>query len=163
MMENRPGGKSLAIYGVVAGGIFIAILITAGVVLGIYFLHPDISPVKVAYQPVFTVVIANTLTPILTLPVAITATTTPVPPGQIGIGVYVRVSGTKGEGLRLRKNPGIDNPMLFLGMESEVFQIKDGPKQADNFIWWYLQAPYDKNRSGWAVQDYLAPILSPGN
>lgn len=163
MMEKRPGGKSLANYGVVAGGIFIAILMTACVVLVMYFLHPETAPVQTAYQPVFTVVTANTLTPILTMPVAIVVTTTPIPPGQIGIGVYVRVSGTKGEGLRLRKNPGINNPMLFLGMESEVFQIKEGPKQADNFIWWYLQAPYDKNRSGWAVQDYLAPIQSPGN
>jgi hypothetical protein len=163
MLENRPGCKSFINYWVTAGGIFIAFLITGVAVLVIYFIHPDSSPVQTAYQPLFTVVTANTLTPILTMPVVITATKTPVPAGQIGIGVYVRISGTKGEGLRLRKNPGINFPMLFLGTESEVFQITEGPKQADNFYWWHLQAPYDKNRSGWAVQDYLVPIKSPGN
>jgi hypothetical protein len=160
-MHNRSDRNRFSGLGVLFGGIFIAISITAGIVLLVLFLHPNTAPEQAILQPVFTVVVANTLTPVLTIPAAASPTPTRVPPGQIGIGVYVRISGTKGEGLRLRKDPGINNPMLFLGMDSEVYQVKDGPKQADNYQWWYLQAPYDKNRSGWAVQDYLTPIENP--
>jgi hypothetical protein len=160
-MNNSSNRNRFGSLGVFIGGIIIAISITAGIVLLVFLLHPNPLPEQTALEPVFTVMAAKTLTPILTLPAAASPTPTRVPPGQIGIGVYVRVSGTKGEGLRLRKDPGISNPMLFLGMDAEVFQVKDGPKQADNFKWWYLQAPYDKNRSGWAVQDYLTPIENP--
>jgi hypothetical protein len=88
----------------------------------------------------------------------VTVVPTPLPAGQMGIGAYVQIFGTGGDGLRLRGGPGTTFAPLFLGMESEVFKVTDGPKDADGFTWWYLVAPYDDNRKGWAAQTYLSVI-----
>jgi hypothetical protein len=48
-------------------------------------------------------------------------------------------------------------------MDSEVFMVKDGPKDADGFTWWFLEAPYDPQRSGWAASNYLQVIQSTPN
>ena len=87
-------------------------------------------------------------------------TVTP-PPGQIGVGGYVQISGTEGAGLRIRSAPGLNSATVFRGDESETFQVKDGPKQADEHTWWYVVAPYDSTRAGWAAADFLAVIPSP--
>jgi hypothetical protein len=103
-----------------------------------------------------------TLTPVSpTLPVITTPTPSPVPQGGIGIGAYVRISGTSGQGVNLRAKPGTSSAILLVGMDAEVFLVKDGPVQADSFTWWYLQAPYDKNRNGWAVENYMQPVQNP--
>ncbi|MFH1909139.1 MAG: hypothetical protein ABIL11_17450 [Chloroflexota bacterium] len=101
--------------------------------------------------------VAPTLTP---LPPAPAASPTPLP-GAFALGVYVQISGTEGQGLRLRALPGLNSQPLFLGYDSEAFLVTDGPQQADGHTWWYLTAPYDQTRSGWAVQDYLSVIPSP--
>lgn len=91
-------------------------------------------------------------------------TATPTPPvtiDGIGVGVYVQITGTDGDGLRLRSGPGTDQPPVFLGMDAELFQVQDGPKMADGFTWWYLVAPYDQNRKGWAASKYLAVVPQP--
>jgi hypothetical protein len=80
--------------------------------------------------------------------------------GGISIGSYVQISGTDGAGLRLRSGPGTTNPQRFLGMDAEVFQVKEGPKTADGFTWWYLEAPYDPQRTGWAASEYLKVVSS---
>ncbi len=77
---------------------------------------------------------------------------------QIKTGDYVQIANTGGDGLRIRSGPGTQNPALFLGMDAEVFQVMDGPKTADNITWWYLAAPYDENRKGWAASNYLAVV-----
>jgi hypothetical protein len=64
-------------------------------------------------------------------------------------------------GLRLRSGPGISSQPRFLGKEDEVFQVRDGPRFADEFTWWYLVAPYDEHRSGWAASKYLVLIETP--
>jgi hypothetical protein len=76
----------------------------------------------------------------------------------VTLGKYVQISGTGGDGLRLRKEPGTSAPVLFLGYESEVFKVNDGPIQADNFVWWYLTAPYDEGRSGWAAAAFIQVV-----
>ena len=95
-----------------------------------------------------------TLTPLQPTPPA----TSTLAPGQIGIGVYVRVST---DALHVRSAPGKDNTSIFLAYDAEVFQVTKGPQQADGYTWWYLTASYDTTRAGWAVQDYLAVIPSP--
>ncbi|MDI6768776.1 MAG: hypothetical protein QMD04_03785 [Anaerolineales bacterium] len=101
-------------------------------------------------------------TPTPPLPAASSFVVTPTPlPGTFTVGVYVQISGTEGQGLRLRAKPGLNSPPLFLGHDSEAFLVTDGPQQADGHTWWYLTAPYDQTRSGWAVQDYLSVIPSP--
>jgi hypothetical protein len=77
---------------------------------------------------------------------------------QFNIGSYVQINRTGGLGLRIRSGPGTSSPQLFLGMDAEVFEITEGPIDADGFTWWNLVAPYDKNRSGWAASDYLDVI-----
>ncbi len=101
--------------------------------------------------------VAPTPTPVLPTPAA-----TPSPlPGTFAVGAYVQISGTQGQGLRLRAQPGLNNAPLFLGYDSEVYQMTGGPQEVDGHTWWYLTAPYDQTRSGWAVQDYLSVIPSP--
>lgn len=83
---------------------------------------------------------------------------TPGADGVIRVGVYVQISGTSGEGLRLRTGPGTENPPRFLGMDSEVFKVIGGPEERGGYTWWHLEAPYDQNRNGWAVSNYLAVV-----
>lgn len=85
---------------------------------------------------------------------------TAVPTG-IAIGNYVQITGTNGEGLRIRSDPGLSGNFEFLGYDSEVFIVQDGPREVDGFVWWYLVAPYDDTRNGWAAADFLAYIPAP--
>ena len=85
---------------------------------------------------------------------------TPAPTG-IALGNYVQITGTEGQGLRIRSEPGLNGESVFLGFDSEVFIIQDGPRESDGFIWWYLVAPYDETRVGWAASDFLTYIPSP--
>ena len=82
-------------------------------------------------------------------------------PDVIGVGGYVQITGTEGEGLRLRADPGLNGTSVFLGYDEEVFEVRDGPKEADGYVWWYLVAPYDETRAGWAAADFLGAIPSP--
>jgi hypothetical protein len=130
-----------------------AALAQAGQALG-----PAYAALTVIPAPTSTLrYVAPTLTPIPPTPAA---SSTPLP-GAFAVGVYVQISGTEGQGLHLRAQPGLSNAPQFLGYDSEVYQITGGPTQADSYTWWYLTAPYDQARSGWAVQDYLAIIPSP--
>ena len=87
-------------------------------------------------------------------------TVTPMP-GEIAVNTYVQITGTDGEGLRLRALPGLSGDPQFLGFDTELFQIVDGPVQADGYTWWHLLAPYDETRTGWAAADFLLPIEAP--
>ncbi|KAF0108180.1 MAG: hypothetical protein FD146_1194 [Anaerolineaceae bacterium] len=113
-----------------------------------------------------TVIAASTSTPPAQAPTptlpptALPSTPTPLP-GAFGLGVYVQITGTGGDGLRLRAEPNLGGQPLFLGYDSEVYQVVDGPIAADGHTWWKLTAPYDATRTGWAVQDYLTVIPSP--
>jgi hypothetical protein len=97
-----------------------------------------------------------------------TATRTPVPtptevptlaPPQQGtgiqVGVNVQISGTGGDGLRLRQDPSLNGEIVYLGLEGEIFTVKGGPEQNDGYIWWELEAPLNPSRQGWAVANFL--------
>jgi len=84
-----------------------------------------------------------------------------VAPTGIALGNYVQITGTEGQGLRIRSEPSLNGNPEFLGYDAEVFIVKDGPRQADGFTWWYLVAPYDETRVGWAAADFLAYIPEP--
>lgn len=117
-------------------------------------------------------------TAILTVIPAPTATQTPAPVvisltpsvtptlnlsvngGSIQVDDYVQISGTGGDGLRLRGGPGTEYEPIFLGREAEVFKVTDGPKEGSGYTWYYLVAPYDTGRSGWAVADFLQVVAS---
>ncbi len=138
----------------IAGGLIVLI----GLVL---FLTPAPAPVTEAYGAALTIIPAPTLT---ATPEKVFETPTPtsLPSfGGITIGDYVQISGTDGQGLRLRSGPGTSNPPRLLGMDAELFQVIDGPKQSDDFTWWYLEAPYDPERSGWAASSFLTVVINP--
>ena len=78
-----------------------------------------------------------------------------LPLDDLRIGTFVKVSGTEGAGLRLRSEPGLESEPLYLGLEDEIFKIEDGPIEMDGYHWWYLTAPFDSSRNGWAVSIYL--------
>jgi len=82
-------------------------------------------------------------------------------PTGIAVGNYVQITGTGGDGLRIRSDPGLNGASQFLGYDSEVFLVKDGPRQIDGFTWWYLVAPYDQTRAGWAAADFLSYVPAP--
>lgn len=103
---------------------------------------------------------ATVFVPTATLDPLLFGSATP-PPGQIGINGYVQITGTEGEGLRIRSAPGLNSDTVFRGDEAEVFQVRQGPEQADGYTWWYVVAPYDETRAGWAAADFLAEVPSP--
>ena len=71
------------------------------------------------------------------------------------------IFGTGGDNLRLRVRPGLDATIASLGVESEVFEVLDGPREMDGYAWWHLRNPYNTDKTGWAVSVYLRPISSP--
>jgi hypothetical protein len=86
---------------------------------------------------------------------------TPTSPGGVALGNYVQITGTEGQGLRIRAEPGLDGEFQFLAYDAEVFVIQDGPREVDGYTWWYLVAPYDETRVGWAAADFLTYIPAP--
>jgi hypothetical protein len=71
------------------------------------------------------------------------------------VGAFVAVTGTEGDGLRMRDGPSLAATIIRLAVENEVFQIDDGPQEADGYIWWYVVNPYDSQITGWVVSNYL--------
>jgi hypothetical protein len=88
-------------------------------------------------------------------------TVTPEATGlPFGLEDLVEVYGTGGDGLRLRSGPNLDASINAMGMENEVFEVRNGPSQADNYTWWYLVNPYDDTKRGWGVETYLRRLGS---
>ena len=82
-------------------------------------------------------------------------------PAGVAIGNSVQITGTEGQGLRIRAEPGLGGEFQFLAYDAEVFVIQDGPREVDGYVWWYLVAPYDETRVGWAAADFLTYIPEP--
>lgn len=82
-------------------------------------------------------------------------------PGVISLNSYVQISGTQGAGLRLRSEPGLEGIVQLIGSEAEIFIVKDGPREADGYTWWYLVGPFDESRAGWAVANFLIVVQGP--
>jgi hypothetical protein len=111
-----------------------------------------------------TMIPASTSTPLTTptlTPDPLLVGTPTLPADIIVLGSYVQITGTDGDGLRLRSAPGLTSEQLFLGEDAEVFQVRDGPQEANGYIWWYIVAPYDESRSGWAAANFLSVVPPP--
>ena len=146
---------------VLVGALVIACLLT-GLSLAIFGLGRSKQPPQMQSTAIINVIPAPTFTP----GPAATAIETPgegtsVPSGPIGKGSFVKVTGTAGNGLRLRDQPGLNGKVLLLGTEAEVFKIEDGPMEVDGYTWWYLVSPFDAERKGWGVGDYLVVVEAP--
>lgn len=151
---------------VVGGTLIIAIILLCITSSLIWFTRPEtisieqstavlnVIPVPTATQ------VVSTPTPLTEPTVASSALPSP-PPGEISVGAFVQVSGTGGDGLRLRAEPGLDGEVRFLGLEAEVFRVEDGPIDVDGYTWWYMVAPYDETVNGWGVSNFLAVVQNP--
>jgi hypothetical protein len=150
---------------VVGAGLLIALLLIAVFWVAVIYLRaplPGAGPQSVAV----TVIPAPTLTLVVIIPTpSPTPTDAPqfIPPPNTGISVgsHVQIVGTGGDGLRLRSDPGTAGNIKFLGLDSEVFLVKEGPVEKDGFTWWFLTAPVDATKGGWAVSNYLSVIQVP--
>lgn len=146
----------------------VAAIILAAVILGLATLLLRLTAPeapKASNPPVYNVTLipAPTETPVLTTPTLLATATLSdpnvlLPAGTMGFGAYVRITGTEGLGLRIRSAAGISAGINFLAMDEEVFRVIGGPVDADGYLWWQLEAPYDKTRSGWAAESYLQVI-----
>ena len=94
-------------------------------------------------------------------PTAPQPTPTEEVPSRLSVGSYVEISGTEGEGLRLRSSPSLSGEIVYLGLEGEVFFVEGGPQQGDGYQWLKLVAPLNEQRTGWAVTNFLVPAQSP--
>ena len=147
--------------GVLLGGLVMGLILVGGSVLILNWIHPgaQLGPVNTAQMVVLA---APTYTPPLptvepTLEPTATSPAAPTPPPvDVQIGQMVQISGTGVDGLRLRVEPGLQGKIMFVAIEAEVFQVLDGPRQADGYIWWYLVSPIQADYKGWAVANYLA-------
>ncbi|WP_322793633.1 SH3 domain-containing protein [Bellilinea sp.] len=157
-MRNLPASGC----GTIILSALIALLIGAAIIAGTLLLRPTQVELTQEATAVLTIVPAPTST--IGGQMSLFATPTATQPALsitidgIRVGLFVQIFGTGGDGLRLRREPGTNTDILFLGYESEVFKVVDGPKEADGFTWWYLTAPYDEKRSGWAASRFLRVI-----
>jgi hypothetical protein len=69
----------------------------------------------------------------------------------VGSTVVVNAEG----GLNVRAGAGLDQNIMFNANDGEVFEVEDGPTQANGLTWWLLRDPEDSSRFGWAAADYL--------
>ena len=144
----------------IAGALFVTAFLLFITLISIGWMRPRQGS-TVGFVPAdLTIIAPPTATAIPSLTPTPAGTVTP-PPGQFAIGAYVQIKGTGTDGLRIRSAPGLSSDTVFRGEESETFKIKDGPKDADGHIWWYVVAPYDDTRAGWAAADFLAVVPSP--
>ena len=157
-MDLRPYMNRWVIIGtlVFAGILLIITLIIIG------WTSPRFSP-DVGFAPAdLTMIPAPTHTAIAPPTPTLDPNATPtLAANTIGIGAFVQITGTQGEGLRLRSAPGLAGEQVFLGFDEEVYQVREGPQVVDGYTWWYLVAPYDETRAGWAAADFLAVVPSP--
>jgi hypothetical protein len=144
--------------------IFGAVVIALVLLLYIYLLFTGIAYKQQAastQKANLDVLPAESIPTVNTDLLIITPTSTQPPQPEFeGVGVqkFVKIEGTGGVGLRIRREPGTSTDVVFIANESEVFIVIGGPVEKDGILWWQLTTPYDESRNGWASSDYLTMI-----
>jgi hypothetical protein len=155
--------RSLLNFKVIMGGILFAIVVFASLVAVLWSARAK-DMATVPATAILKVIEAPTATVIAPEPTATSAATPqqePAPAANISIGNYVQVTGTGGDGLRLHDSASVSSKARYVALEAEVFIVKDGPIEADGYIWWYLQDPYSSDSAGWGVANYLTVVQNP--
>ena len=146
----------------IIGFIFTLFLLTVVFIFLIFLPNKQPSEVK---QALITIIPASTSTPMIGFTIVptpiIKSTVEIINQFNFNIGEFAQIIGTSGDGLRLRSGPGRSFSVNFIGMDAEVFEVIDGPVESDGFVWWHLEAPYDKTRNGWSVDEYLQIVTVP--
>ncbi len=158
--------RSLFNIKVILGGIFFATGVFAVFLVILWSAKANDTAITPA-TAILNIIKAPTSTPISPVQ-SPTPPTTPVPSQQvpppsadIAIGDYVQVNGTGGDGLRLHKTAGVSSEVQYVAIDTEVFTVKEGPIEADGYMWWLLQDPYTENAAGWGVSNYLLVVKNP--
>lgn len=146
----------------------IGALVGSGALTAMLFVAPLLGPQGQSAAPTTVVTVIANPTATLTVTPSPTGTATPDPTptatspaaGDLTLGELVQVVGTAGDGLRLRSDPGLEGTILMLAVENEVFEVREGPVEADDYVWWYLVNPYDESKVGWGASNFLRPVDS---
>ena len=147
---------------VIIGSILIASLLLAVSFIAAGWLTPADQSIY-SGEAVLTIIPIPTYTPtpLPTAPDFPVVTPTVEPALGIQVDGYVQISGTEGEGLRLRRDPSLSGEIADVGLEGEIFRVVGGPEEQDGYLWWLLEAPLNSTRRGWAVSNYLEFTQSP--
>ena len=82
-------------------------------------------------------------------------TNTPMP---LAVGLQARVHNVGNDELNVRNVPSLrESKVLFRAPAGTLFNIIDGPQQADGYSWWQLHDPQFEV-IGWAVANYLQTV-----
>jgi len=148
------GGVGLA--GLVLGGVWSLVLTGRAYPGG----QPTAAPIiTVLPAPTPTLIAASATPEFTSIPTGPTAPPgVPTPTGGIKLGDLIQVVGTGVEGLNVRAGPGVDQPVNLLALDSEVFRVDDGPREASGYVWWRLSDLLDPARGGWAAENYLQVV-----
>jgi hypothetical protein len=152
---------------VIGGIVLVALILFMATLTLLWQSQPEESANVQPSTAVINIIAAPTDTPVLPTPTVtpIPTTTLDVPPppeqGSISVGAYVKITGTGGDGLRVRTDPGLESETRLVGAEDEVFQVTEGPQEVDGYTWWFIVGPYDETRRGWVVANYLAVVQGP--
>ncbi len=158
--------RSLFNFKVILGGIIFAVGVFAIFVVILWSAKAN-DTAQTPATAILNVIKAPTATAIAPIKTPTTVSTqdssqqAPPPSSNIAIGNYVQVNGTGGEGLRLHKSAGVASEVQYVASDIQVFMVKDGPIEADGYVWWLLQDPYTESAAGWGVSNYLAVVKNP--
>lgn len=75
---------------------------------------------------------------------------TPEPPTEIAPDAWVVVTE---DGVNMRQTPSTTGEVIRQVDKDELFQIRSGPEQADDYTWW--EVVDDDGESGWIVENFL--------
>lgn len=151
---------------VIVGSLLVAIVLSGTFLLVVYAnratrVNPAVSTAilnKIA-APTFSLSPQTSQSTLGTPPIANPLSTTSSE--EIKIGTLVQVSGTGGDGLRIRVSPGLGNDVIFVVKDGDVFRVSDGPQEASGYTWWYLISTLDDNIRGWGVGNFLVISHNP--
>ena len=119
----------------------------------------SVAPPPTATRPA-AVLVTQTATPsVAAVP---SATWTPAPvvtptvAATITIGGKVQVVGTGIDQLRVRTGPGVSYVTMMIVPDGTVFEVLDGPQEAEGYNWWRLKA--EDGTVVWAADEWLEPV-----
>jgi hypothetical protein len=78
-----------------------------------------------------------------------------IAPPEITVGFYAEVANTDGIGVSLRSGASTDSSRFSTVPEGTILLIIDGPREANNFVWW--QVRLDDGSEGWVAGDFIIP------
>jgi hypothetical protein len=158
-MPRIYDGHPILGYWYVPAAILVAVLVAFSVVWAAGKLFGDDGGEQQASNPTpSTSVVAGAggdSTPATQATMAPGVTVTPGPstgPGKFKGGDAVLVTGTEGECLNVRVQPGRENDAIVCVKDGVELRVTGGPETAGELTWWKVQTELGE---GWAAEDYL--------